>query len=138
MAALLLTAIAVKAQQGKPAPGSTNPLAHSELAIAQGREVFNHNCTVCHVLNGVAGDRGPALGAGRDYSRRKDQAIFDAIQNGISGTNMPPSGLPPIDIWTVVAYIRSLRATASEAFVSGDVAHGEKYSGRKAGAAGAI
>ncbi len=125
-AALLLAPIAASAQPPKPAPGNTNPLGHSEQAIEQGREIFNHNCTVCHGLNGAAGDRGPALGAGRDYSRRKDQAIFDAIQSGIPGTNMPPSGLQPMDIWKVVAYIRSLRATASEAFVPGDVAQGEK------------
>ena len=125
-AALLLAPIAASAQPPKPAPGNTNPLGHSKQAIEQGHEIFNHNCTVCHGLNGAAGDRGPALGAGRDYSRRKDQAIFDAIQSGIPGTNMPPSGLQPMDIWKVVAYIRSLRATASEAFVPGDVAQGEK------------
>jgi len=125
-AALLLAPIPARAQQPRPSPGNTNPLGHSEQAIEQGREIFNHNCTVCHGLNGAAGDRGPALGAGRDYSRRKDQAIFDAILSGIPGTNMPPSGLPPMDVWKVVAYIRSLRATASEAFVPGDVAHGEK------------
>src|SRR5215831_1109743 len=125
-AGLWFTIIAAKAQEHKLAPGNTNPLGHSEAATKQGRELFNHNCTVCHGLNGVEGERGPALGAGRDYSRRKDQAIFDAIQSGISGTNMPPSGLQPMDIWKVVAYIRSLRATASEAFVPGDVAHGDK------------
>jgi putative heme-binding domain-containing protein len=125
-AGLLFTAIAAKNQEHKPAPGNTNPLGHSEAAIQQGRDLFNHNCTVCHGLNGVAGERGPALGAGRDYSRRKDQAVFDAIQKGIPGTNMPPSGLQPVDIWKVVAYIRSLRATASEDFVPGDVGHGEK------------
>jgi putative heme-binding domain-containing protein len=124
--ALWFSAIAVKAQQRKPAPVGTNPLGHSEPAIEQGREIFNHNCTVCHGLNGAAGDRGPALGAGRDYSRRKDQAIFEAIQSGIPGSNMPSSGLSTIDIWKVVAYVRSLRTTASEAFVPGDVAQGEK------------
>jgi cytochrome c oxidase cbb3-type subunit III len=125
-AALLFALVAAKAQQPKAKAGDTNPLGHNEQAIQQGHELFNHNCTVCHGLNGAAGDRGPALGAGRDYVRRKDQDIFDAIQKGVPGTNMPPSGLQPTDIWKVVAYIRSLRATASDAFVPGDVAHGEK------------
>ncbi len=123
---LLLVSVAMLAQQPKRASGNTNPLGHSELSIKQGQEIYNHNCTVCHGLNGAAGDRGPALGAGRDYTRRKDQAIFDAIQNGIPATAMPPSGLEPMDIWKVVAYIRSLRATASDAFVPGDAAHGEQ------------
>ena len=39
---------------------------------------------------------------------------------------MPPSGLPPADISKIVAYIRSLRATASDAFVPGDADHGEQ------------
>ena len=34
---------------------------------------------------------------------------------------MPASGLQPVDIWKVVTYIRSLRSTASDAFVPGDV-----------------
>lgn len=123
---LLLASVAVLAQQPKRASWDTNPLGHSEQSIKQGQEVYNHNCTVCHGLNGVAGDRGPALVAGRYYVRRKDQAIFDAIQNGIPGTAMPASGLEPMDIWKVVAYIRSLRATASDAFVRGDIAHGEQ------------
>ena len=39
---------------------------------------------------------------------------------------MPASGLQPMEIWKIVAYIRSLRATASDAFVPGDVAGGER------------
>jgi putative heme-binding domain-containing protein len=39
---------------------------------------------------------------------------------------MPASGLAETDIWKVVTYIRSLRATASDAFVPGNAAHGEQ------------
>lgn len=113
--------------QQRPAPSAAvNPLAHDEQAIGQGREIYNHSCTVCHGLDGGAGGRGPGLGAGRSYALRTDEAIFGAIQKGIPGTEMPSAGLQPMDIWKVVAYIRSLRATASEAFVPGDVAHGEQ------------
>src|SRR5437764_15185182 len=106
-AGLLLDSIAL-AQQS-PAASAANPFGHDEQAIGQGREIYNRTCTVCHGLNGAAGGRGPALGAGRSYVRSADQAIFEAIQMGISGTEMPPSGLQPMDIWKVVAYIRSLR-----------------------------
>ena len=125
-AGLLLVLATAMAQKPEQPPAVTNPLGHSAEAIQQGHEIYNHNCTVCHGLNGAAGDRAPALGAGRDYVRRKDPAIFEAVQNGIPGTTMPPSGLQPMDIWKVVAYIRSLRATASDAFVPGDVAHGDE------------
>ncbi len=111
---------------GRDAGPSTNPLPHNEQTIGQGQEIFNKTCTVCHGLNGAAGDRGPALGAGRSYNLRTDQQIFDAIQKGIAGTGMPASNLQPMDVWKVVAYIRSLRSTASDGFVPGDVAHGEQ------------
>ena len=124
IAAGLLLGPLTLAQQ-EPAAGN-NPLARNEQAIGQGREIYNRSCTACHGLDGAAGGRGPALGAGRTYVLRTDEAIFGAIQKGISGTEMPPSGLQPMDIWRVVAYIRSLRSTASEAFVAGDVAHGEQ------------
>src|SRR5579863_8011043 len=122
-AALFLAFFAAAAQRRAD---NANPLGNSEQAIRQGQEIYSHNCTVCHGLNGAAGERGPALAAGREYARRKDRAIFDAVQNGIAGTLMPASGLSPMDIWKVVAYIRSLRATASDALVPGDVAHGEQ------------
>jgi cytochrome c oxidase cbb3-type subunit III len=126
VAAGLLFGPLTLAQQEPVRSFAVNPLAHNEQAIGEGREIYNHTCTVCHGPDGAAGGRGPALGAGRSYVLRSDEAIFGAVQKGISGTEMPPSGLQPMDIWRVVAYIRSLRATASEAYVPGDVAHGEQ------------
>ncbi len=106
--------------------GGRNPLGHSEAVVAQGREIYNRTCTVCHGLEGTVGDRGPALAGVRRYLRTSDSDLFEAIRNGIAGTEMPPSGLPPHDVWKVVAYIRSLRASASDAFVKGDVARGQR------------
>lgn len=97
----------------------------SAAAVAEGRRIYNQSCTVCHGLDGAAGDRGPALAGTRRYLRSSDQDLFDSIRNGIPATEMPPSGLPEADIWKVVAYIRSLRATAFDAFVEGNVARGE-------------
>jgi cytochrome c oxidase cbb3-type subunit III len=126
MAAGLLLGPLTLAQQRAIPSVAINPLAHNEQAIGQGREIYNRSCTTCHGLDGAAGGRGPGLGAGRSYVLRTDEAIFGAIQKGIPGTEMPSAGLQPMDIWKVVAYIRSLRATASEVFVPGDVAHGEQ------------
>src|SRR5262249_5471505 len=82
-------------------------------------------------LEGAVGDRGPALAGVRRYLRFTDDDLFEAIRNGIAGTEMPPSGLAPNDAWKVVAYIRSLRATAFESFVKGDVARGQQvFSGK--------
>ena len=124
-AGLVLGPLAFAQQKSDPSV-AINPLAHNEQAIVQGREIYNRTCTVCHGLDGAPGGRAPGLGAGRSYVLRTDAAVFGAIQKGISGTEMPAAGLQPMDIWKVVAYIRSLRATASDAFVAGDVAHGEQ------------
>jgi cytochrome c oxidase cbb3-type subunit III len=111
----------------------TNPVGRSEQAIKEGHEIYTRGCTVCHGLNGAAGDRAPALGGGRSYVIRSDQDIFAAVQNGIPGSAMPASALQPMEIWKIVAYIRSLRATASDAFVPGDVAKGERIFWEKGG-----
>jgi putative heme-binding domain-containing protein len=105
---------------------TVNPVGGNEAAIAEGRELYNRTCTVCHGLNGGPAERAPALGGGRSYVIRTDAGIFEAVKNGIRGSAMPASGLPDMEIWKIVAYIRSLRATASEAFVPGDVVRGER------------
>jgi putative heme-binding domain-containing protein len=122
------------AQQQPEQPA--NPLGHSEPAIAEGHELYNRTCTTCHGLNGTAGERAPALGGGRSYVIRSDAGIFDAIKNGIAGSAMPSFKLQEMEIWKIVAYIRSLRATASDAFVPGDVARGESIFWQKGGCGG--
>jgi cytochrome c oxidase cbb3-type subunit 3 len=123
LARLLLGCTVIAQPQTKPV---TNPVGGNEQAIAEGRELYNRTCTVCHGLNGAAGDRAPALGGGRSYVIRSDAGIFEAIKNGIAGSAMPASGLQTFETWKIVAYIRSLRATASDAFVAGDVVRGER------------
>ena len=127
---ILLASAAVAQPQPEQ---STNPVGQSEQVVAEGRELYNRTCTVCHGANGTAGDRAPALGAGRSYVIRSDTGIFDAIKNGIPGSAMPASGLQPVEIWKLVAYIRSLRATASDAFVPGDPIRGERIYWEKSG-----
>jgi putative heme-binding domain-containing protein len=101
----------------------TRPSPTSEAA-SQGRDIYNRSCTMCHGQDGTAGDRGPALAARRRYLRATERDLFDAIKQGIAGTLMPASPLPDPDIAKVVAYIRSLRATAIDAPSDGDVGRG--------------
>jgi cytochrome c oxidase cbb3-type subunit 3 len=102
------------------------PLAALQAdSTSEGRDLYNRSCTTCHGLNGAAGDRAPALAAEREYLRTSAEDIFEAIRHGIPGSLMPASALPDTDIRKIVAYIRSLRAPASEQPVSGDVSHGE-------------
>lgn len=93
---------------------------------AQGREIYNRSCTMCHGQDGTAGDRAPALAAQRRYLRTSEQDLFDAIKNGIPGTLMPSSPLPDGDISKMVAFIRILRATAIDSPVDGNEARGRE------------
>src|SRR5687767_2584086 len=95
-----------------------------EAEVAQGREIYNRSCTICHGIDGNEGDRAPALAARRRYLRNSDEDLFDAIKNGIGGTLMPPANLSEAEVRSVVAYIRSLRATASNTPVKGDAKRG--------------
>jgi cytochrome c oxidase cbb3-type subunit III len=123
-----LFAAATVFAQDRPVRGANpNPFAGNPQAVAEGQELYNRTCTVCHGYDGTPGEQGPALGAsGRRYLRTSDQEIFDAIRKGIPGTLMPGTGLAEADAWKVAAYIRSLRGTAIDAPVQGDIAHGEQ------------
>jgi putative heme-binding domain-containing protein len=100
---------------------------------AKGRDLYNRNCTACHGPDGAAGDRAPALGETRRYLRRTEQELFDAIKNGITGTLMPASPLQPAEIRQIVTYIRSLRATAAEVAVPGNIENGSRIFSGKGG-----
>jgi len=124
LCALCVLCVRATAQQG-----AANPFLGNAKAIDEGRETFNQTCTSCHGPDGAAGEMGPALGApGRRYAQATDAQIFDAIRNGIPGTQMPASRavLGDDDIWKVAAYIRGLRGTAIDAPAPGDVALGEQ------------
>jgi cytochrome c oxidase cbb3-type subunit III len=123
---LVLASAAALAQQRPGLPNNSNPLPYNHRVVAEGSELYAHTCTACHGVNGARGERAPALAGKRDYLRSTDASIFDAIKNGIRGTGMPRSGLTPTDIWRIVAYIRSLRESAADSLVPGNVAHGEQ------------
>jgi cytochrome c oxidase cbb3-type subunit 3 len=118
--ALLIFSSLLAAQPRQRARNRPNP----EEARA-GREIYNRSCTMCHGLDGAAGDRAPALAATRRYLRSTTEELFDAIKNGIKGTNMPASPLPEADVNKIIAYVHSLRATAADVEVPGNVTAGE-------------
>ena len=110
------------AQTKKP----TNPLGAGPQVAEAGRLLYNRTCTGCHGPDGGEGERGPALDANRRYFRVSEAAIFEVVKNGIPGTVMPSTGLPDTEIWEIVAFIRNVRATASDLVVPGDVQNGMK------------
>ena len=103
----------------------------SQQAIEAGRRRFLEACSACHGPNGLGG-HGPALVSPR-IRRASDKQIFTAILNGVPGTEMPAFKLPEETIMHMVAFLRSLTATASESHVQGDEQLGKALFFGKAG-----
>ncbi len=137
VAAVLLAATPVYAQDNPARTASQNPFAGNEQAAAEGRAIYNRTCTACHGYDGTEGERAPALAANaRRYQRNTDPQLFDAIKRGIPDTQMPASGLSDSDAWKVTGYLHSLRALAIDMPSAGNAAHGEEVFWNKGGCGG--
>ena len=91
---LLVAGISLSAQRGGGPPASgakANPAIGNREAIADGEKLYNETCTACHGKDGKGGELGPPVASqNRRYLRRTDNEIFEAVKDGISGTQMPP------------------------------------------------
>jgi putative heme-binding domain-containing protein len=116
----LMCAATVGAAQEK---AITNPVAGDAAAVKEGASLFRGNCSPCHGVNARGGGRGPDLTSGRWTHGETDGDIFRTISDGVPGTEMPANGFEDSEIWSIVAYLRSL-APAKRA-VTGDAKKGE-------------
>ncbi len=88
----------------------TNPYTHSQVALAEGRRLFNwYNCSGCHGGRG-GGGMAPSLRDPVWLYGDSDAHIFASIAEG-RGKGMPAWGtkIPEDQIWKLVAYIKSMR-----------------------------
>ncbi len=100
--------------------GATNPNI-DPTAIANGKKIFEMNCTGCHGIDmkgGVGADLTDVLwlNSTEDF---EDWEIFDVVDNGtVAGVKRRAEGGMPAfgdfmgsyKIWSIVAYIRSMEA----------------------------
>lgn len=103
-----------------------NPMSSAE-DFEEGKRLYRINCGVCHGMEGTTG-RGARL-ARRTYVRgNSDAELFDLIEAGIPGTDMPGLWLDEDDIWKILLFVRAFAATASESCEagSGDAAAGKQ------------
>ena len=128
---LLIFAIVVFAQDEDVMPALQKSEADVEAsyvgnpeAIKAGNELYLTVCSGCHGPSGEGG-RGPSLVRGNRVRKVSNVKLFAAIQKGVPGTDMPPFPLPDEQIWRLVAFTRSLVASAYESEVPGDPAAGE-------------
>jgi putative heme-binding domain-containing protein len=126
-----LAILPAQAQRRGPPPGPPNPFAGNTQAIAQGEQIYNQNCTSCHGVNGGAGEIGPEIVHNLSVPLRgelNDNQILEVIRNGAPGTVMPAwkGKLAEDDILKIGAFLHSLRGTAIDNPLAGNVAHGEE------------
>jgi putative heme-binding domain-containing protein len=101
-----------------------HPSIGDPQAIAAGRTLFGGSCAACHGATGEGG-RGPDLHDRGVWHPLDDEGLFQTIQNGIPGADMPPTKLSDAQVWQIVAFVRALTAVAIEGPPSGDPSAGE-------------
>ena len=91
----------------------TNPYEGNARATAVGGQLFvAYNCVDCHGADG-SGSMGPSLADGRWHFGGAPAEVFESIYQG-RPDGMPAWGgrIADDQIWMLVTYVRSLRASA--------------------------
>ena len=91
--------------------------------MEQGKRLYESQCGSCHGPLGNGG-KGANLAQPRLRRATDDQALFNIIRRGISGTEMPGSPLTPGQVSSIVAYVRALGRVEPEN-VPGNRSRGE-------------
>ena len=112
-----------------PPIAASNPFEGNAEAIQSGRGIYGARCSACHG-NDARGVSGPDLTPLWLSASASDAVIFQTVQRGVPGTEMPGfaaagAGLSEREIWETLAYVRSL-STVSFVATGGDVVNGER------------
>jgi cytochrome c oxidase cbb3-type subunit III len=88
--------------------------------VETGSRLYRNNCFACH---GPEGDSIPGVAFRRGLFKRasSDDDLLRVIASGVPGTAMPPTAMNDSARLALVAYVRSMRASATG---SGDAARG--------------
>jgi putative heme-binding domain-containing protein len=115
----------ISASMTAQAPAARNPFEGETAAIKAGMGLFRARCADCHGMD-ARGVRGPDI-TQVWASGRTDEGLFTTIKNGIPGTEMPPQPrLFDHETWQILAYLRTLAATARTDPPRGNAENGEK------------
>jgi len=107
-------------------PPTKNPLEGSADAITAGMGAYRVRCADCHGMD-ARGIRGPDIS--QVWVRgRTDAALFRTIRNGVPNTEMPAHPAPrtsDLDIWRILAYLKTISPPTAAAPGSGNATSGE-------------
>jgi putative heme-binding domain-containing protein len=130
--AALLAVVPLFAQHGEEQDKKKkNPAFSDPVAIAAGSKLFANSCAGCHGPRGEGG-RGPNLRNRGAWHSLDEDDLFQTIQKGVPGGDMPATNLPDEQIWQLAAFVRALGAPAIESKLPGDPAAGEAIFWEKA------
>src|SRR5687768_6614728 len=104
---------------------TANPLEGNADAITAGMGAYRVRCADCHGME-ARGIRGPDIT--QVWVRgRTDARLFATIRNGVPSTEMPAFPAPrtsDMDIWRILAYLRTLAASAPAESAVGNASAG--------------
>lgn len=98
-----------------------NPVAQTELNIAEARDHFADHCAICHGNDGAGKTMigqnlyppAPDMRGG-ETQRLTDGELFNVVKNGVRFTGMPGWGGEDEGNWKLVLFIRHLPQLAAE------------------------
>lgn len=104
---------------------TTNPMQGNPAAIQAGMGIFRSRCADCHGMD-AQGIRGPDI-TQVWASGRTDEGLFKTIKGGVPNTEMPANPrMLDHETWQVLAYLRTLAASASTDAPRGNAQNGER------------
>jgi mono/diheme cytochrome c family protein len=98
----------------------TNPFAGQASAAEAGKVIYTQNCAKCHGTDGDGRRSRPSLRSER-IRKATDGELAWMLKNGDPYKGMPPwSSLPEQQRWQIIAYLRTLPASANTGPASGN------------------
>ncbi len=96
--------------------GYLGALQHPAPRVAEGEGLYIQGCLACHGSAGLGDGAAsrtlsrmpPEVGSFAWQAERSDSQLVDAVREGKIGTPMPPAQLTPVQVQSIVAYVRSL------------------------------
>ena len=127
----LAGALSLAAQEHAGQDGA-NPFTSPEDAAAGGR-IYRGHCASCHGLDGSGGGKGADLTSGRYRYGSSDEELYETLEKGIPGTEMPATFFNGKQLWQVVSFVRTLVKAEQPGATAGNAERGAELFRSKGG-----